>query len=296
MSSAHHWGAGVLRRRGFPLESCVARICREAGAQDLDLQGREQMPPSQSGRRRFASSTAHSLPWTPQWSAQCELTEPPRGSAERDGAALDQARRTKERTHPELTGEQGRARLVVLACETGGSWSEEAQDTWRARGHVQNPERCALQRGGRGCDVGALLWRVAPAAQAFASSLLQRRGGLGADGEIPSTSDVIWDDRQRGQADLLRTLTCHGFLFSFSLSPKKNLCQVFFSFFASFKETVCFPCFWTTATPVISCTKPVSVKIRCFPATEAMVRDTLVWPHSALNASSVSSSKPSSSR
>ena len=48
VSRGHHWGganAGVLGRRGFPLESCAARICREAGArvsqnirvQDLDL-------------------------------------------------------------------------------------------------------------------------------------------------------------------------------------------------------------------------------------------------------------------
>ena len=48
-SRGHHRGAcahaGVLGRRGFPLESCAARICREAGArvsqnirvQDLDL-------------------------------------------------------------------------------------------------------------------------------------------------------------------------------------------------------------------------------------------------------------------
>ena len=35
-------------------------------------------------------------------------------------------RRTKERTCPELTGEHGRARFVVLACETGGRWSEES--------------------------------------------------------------------------------------------------------------------------------------------------------------------------
>ena len=48
-SRGHHGGAcataGVLGRRGYPLESCAARICREAGArvsvnvrvQDLDL-------------------------------------------------------------------------------------------------------------------------------------------------------------------------------------------------------------------------------------------------------------------
>ena len=44
-----------------------------------------------------------------------------------DGAALGQARRRKELRYPELTGEHGRARLVVLACETGGRWSDEAR-------------------------------------------------------------------------------------------------------------------------------------------------------------------------
>ena len=42
-----------------------------------------------------------------------------------DGAILSQARRRKELTYPELTGEHGRARLVVLACEVGGRWSDE---------------------------------------------------------------------------------------------------------------------------------------------------------------------------
>ena len=77
---------------------------------------------------------------------------PRRQCAERDGAALDQARRTKERTYPELTGEQGRARLVVLACETGGRWSEEAQSFVRhlalARARLEPREmRLAARRG-----------------------------------------------------------------------------------------------------------------------------------------------------
>ena len=125
---------------------------------------------------------------------------PWRQCAERDGAALDQARRTKERTYPELTGEQGRARLVVLVCETGGRWSEEAQSFLRhlarARAHSEPREmRLAARR------VWLRRWCTALAccaAQAFASSLLERRGGLGADGEIPSTSDVIWGDRHGG--------------------------------------------------------------------------------------------------
>ena len=52
------------------------------------------------------------------------------GSARRraaavDGAALEAARRRKERTYPELAGDGGRARLVVLAAEVGGRWSTQ---------------------------------------------------------------------------------------------------------------------------------------------------------------------------
>ena len=49
-----------------------------------------------------------------------------RGTARtEDGNSLDEARKRKERTYPELTGEGGRARLVVLGAEVGGRWSKE---------------------------------------------------------------------------------------------------------------------------------------------------------------------------
>ena len=75
---------------------------------------------------------------------------PRRQCATRDGAALDQARRTKERRYPQLTGEHGRARLVVFACETGGRWSEEVHDFLRhharARARSEPPEIRAVAR------------------------------------------------------------------------------------------------------------------------------------------------------
>ena len=43
-----------------------------------------------------------------------------RTAADRNGVA--QGRRLKETTYPELSGEDGRARLVVLAAEIGGRW------------------------------------------------------------------------------------------------------------------------------------------------------------------------------
>ena len=67
---------------------------------------------------------APSWHWTPRW---CLPHGEPRGrSAVEDGAALSSARRRKARTYPELCGPHSRARLVVLATETGRRWSEEA--------------------------------------------------------------------------------------------------------------------------------------------------------------------------
>ena len=43
--------------------------------------------------------------------------------ADVDSAALEAARRTKERRCPELSGQHGRTRLVVLGAEVGGRWS-----------------------------------------------------------------------------------------------------------------------------------------------------------------------------
>ena len=46
-----------------------------------------------------------------------------RHAAHRDDVALEEARRTKERKYPELAGNGGRARLVVVAAEVGGRFS-----------------------------------------------------------------------------------------------------------------------------------------------------------------------------
>ena len=62
----------------------------------------------------------------------------PRRQCAEDGAALHQAHRTKEHTHPELTGEQ----LVVLACDTGGA-SFEQLARGRARSEPTETRRAA---------------------------------------------------------------------------------------------------------------------------------------------------------
>ena len=100
------------------MESCAAHICREAGArvstnirvQDLDL-----LPGGQLDDRRLGV-VVDGLPLFhgAQLAIDTTLVSPVRADgaprrqcATRDGAALDQARRTKEPRHPELMGEYG---------------------------------------------------------------------------------------------------------------------------------------------------------------------------------------------
>ena len=49
-----------------------------------------------------------------------------------DGASWEAARLRKEATYTELTGRNGRTKLVVLGCEVGGRWSGEAQEFLRS--------------------------------------------------------------------------------------------------------------------------------------------------------------------
>ena len=115
---------------GFPLESCAARICR-----DLDL----HPGPRADNRRleRFASVPRRTT---------CRGHHDGQHSPQE--AVCGTGRSRPGPSPPERTHEQGRARLVVFACETGGRWSEEAQSFLRhlARARArQNPERCALR-------------------------------------------------------------------------------------------------------------------------------------------------------
>ena len=110
--------------------------------------------------------------------------------------ALTEARRRKERTNPELSGAGGRAKLIVLAAEVGGRWSDEARSflgalaTAKARSApplLQHSVRAAwLHR-----------WRcllACTAARSFATSLLDT-AAPGVDGDVPSMHDVLSEGR-----------------------------------------------------------------------------------------------------
>ena len=130
--------AGILGKRGFPLENAAARVCREAGARvrtnvmvrDMDL-----VPNDRIDNRRL-EVVADGLPLfggaqlaidtTLVSALRRDGTSRPQADSI-DGVALAAARRNKARTYPEISGGDGRARLVVLAAEVGGRWSEEAR-------------------------------------------------------------------------------------------------------------------------------------------------------------------------
>ena len=128
--------AGVLRGRGIPLERAAARVCREAGARVTTNTRLSDLNLDHINRHddRRIEVIANGLPlWggaqlavdTTLVSPLTSSSQPRRRAGQYAGAALQDARKSKERTYPELLRSR-RCRLVVLAIETGGRWSPEA--------------------------------------------------------------------------------------------------------------------------------------------------------------------------
>ena len=132
----HHRAAcsrvGVLGKRGFPLECAAAQVCREAGGRvsinvfilDLDLAEFNALD------NRRVEVIADGLPlWHGAKLAIDNTLVPPCAETVQHEEELQttadqlckEARRRKERTYPELVGEAGRARLVVLAADVESS-------------------------------------------------------------------------------------------------------------------------------------------------------------------------------
>ena len=200
--------AGALGRRGFPLENASARICREAGGrvrtnvyvQDMDLGVVNQFD------TRRLEVVVDGLPLfqgaqlAVDTTLVCPLTSegaPKPRSAVVSGVCLRAARRRKEMRYPELAGDGGRARLVVLAGEVGGRFSGETASflLFLAAAKVRGvPE--LLQ--GRALAAWLSRWGsmlACAAARAFALSLLDRDCSAGVDGPTPSVHEVLGDSR-----------------------------------------------------------------------------------------------------
>ncbi len=120
------------------------------------------------------------------------------GASSRDGALIT-ARRKKERVCPELIGPHGRVRLVVLAGEVGGRWSDETRSFISQLAKAKSRAEPFLLRR-RMEQVWRLRWGaiLSCAARAFASSLLDRRTALGSDGATPLSHEVEGDFRHSG--------------------------------------------------------------------------------------------------
>ena len=117
-----------------------------------------------------------------------------------DGAALQAPRRRKETTYPELGGQFGKKRLVVLGCEVAGRWSYECLSFLRqlARAKVRSEPPHLKVRARRAWLSRWSMMLSCSAARAVALSLLERRGGTGSDGQTPSMLQVLVDARDAG--------------------------------------------------------------------------------------------------
>ena len=90
-----------------------------------------------------------------------------------------------------------RARLVVLAAEVGGRWSQETADFFNAMAKAKAEEHPRILQG-RVRDACVRRWSALLACclpRSLAVSLLERRAVPGTAGDIPSVHEVVRDAR-----------------------------------------------------------------------------------------------------
>ena len=128
---------GRLKKRAGPVERVMARICREAGARvRFNAYLRDMNVRVRADDARQIEVLAQDLPCFGGTQLAVDVTlrsalgrsgEAQPNAADVDGAVLSQSRLDKERKCPELLASR-RCRLVEVAIETGGRWSDEAVD------------------------------------------------------------------------------------------------------------------------------------------------------------------------
>ena len=204
--------SGRLGPRGFPLEKAAARVCREAGARvqenvflrDLNLPGVSVA----DGRRLEVVANGLPLFHGGQLAVDTSLVSPltRNGTARRDDA-LRTARGRKEATYPELLA-GGRCRLVVLALEVGGRWSEEAATfVWDLAAARSRSAPSALRKATAQAYYRRWTGLIAfAAANALAASLLEEplAGTANVDGPEPEFTWVLTEARCEEGPDFSR--------------------------------------------------------------------------------------------
>ena len=182
-------GRGV-GSEGFSLEVAAAQVCREAEARlttnvfvrDMDLavfnvMDSRRLEVVADGLTAFRGAQL-AIDTTLVSAIRRDGTARP-GAATRAGVALAAARRTKERTYPELTGEGGRARLVVLA-EVGVDGRRRLHSSLlpcptQRRSQSQNSSGAVWPQ--HGCDDGARCWLAVRRRLSPSLCLVGRRQG-----------------------------------------------------------------------------------------------------------------------
>ena len=199
--------SGALRERGSPLEQAAARVCREAGARVTThtLLSHLNIPSVSHVDNRRIEVIVNGLPLfqgaqlavdTTLVSPLTSSSQPRRRQGVFTGAALAQARRSKERTYPELVNAQ-RCRLIVLAIEIGGRFSSVAATFLRLLARARaRAAPATLQQTAAPALVSR--WSALPAHaahHAFAASLDMdvHTDTCPPDGDAPPISEVPAD-------------------------------------------------------------------------------------------------------
>ena len=136
-----------------------------------------------------------SWPLTPLWFQPCVGTAP-QGKAQPIVMVLPSGPHTDERKGLTLNL-RGRAQLVILAGEVGGRWPPETAHFLRALAVAKARDVPSILQA----SVEVAWFRrwsnilSCAAARAFADSLLEVRGAGGAGGNVPSSHDVVRDNR-----------------------------------------------------------------------------------------------------
>ena len=208
----HHRAAcsrvGELGKRGFAAESAVAQICREGGARvstNVMLRDLDISPPHSSDERRLEvvaeglclfGGCQLALDATVVSTLHGDGTHRRKADVE-DGVALKEARRSKEATYQELCRGDGRARLVVIAGEVGGRWSQETKDfLWCLACEKSKSSPWLLQGSARlGWYRRWCCLLACSTAKAVACSLVGHRGSPGSGDQVPSAHEVLTEAR-----------------------------------------------------------------------------------------------------
>ena len=187
-------------------ERAAARICREAGATvSTNVLVRDLNTHTTQHDDRRIEVIANGLPlWngcqiavdTTLVSPSTAAGQPRRHQGSTAAAPLRIARRAKTRTYPELTG-AGRARLVVLGIETGGTLERRSSDLHPASGKMANHKASSTPPSLR--RSAALAWTsrwtallATAAIRSFACSLLMLPASASTNVDGPPPPSVMF--------------------------------------------------------------------------------------------------------